>query len=77
MYAEGKWSVSVTTNELPSAGTCAQVLITVYGDRGHTDAIPLGVPGGEYFQPGRIDEFEVGYFITLHDCMDVFINSVV
>lgn len=49
----------VTTNELPSAGTEAQVNITVYGHKGNSGPIPLGSAKGETFQTGNIDEFEV------------------
>jgi len=59
LFAEGKWKVWVTTNELPSAGTQAQVTLTVYGHRGCTKAIPLGSPDGETFQAGNVDEFTV------------------
>lgn len=62
-FLEGKWMVSITTNELPSAGTGAQVVMTVYGDKGHSDAIPLGVPGGEYFQSGSVGNFEASIYL--------------
>ena len=58
--AGGKWKVWVTTNELPSAGTQAQVSITVYGYKGNSGPIPLGYAKGETFQAGNIDEYEVG-----------------
>jgi len=56
---EGKWKVWVTTNELPSAGTQAQVTLTVYGHRGCTKPIPLGSSDGQTFQAGNVDEFTV------------------
>lgn len=34
----------------------------MYGDKGHSDAIPLGVPGGEYFQSGSVDNFEASIY---------------
>jgi len=58
-FAEGKWKVWVTTNELPSAGTQAQVTLTVYGHRGCTKAMALGSADGETFQAGNVDEFTV------------------
>lgn len=58
----------VTTNELPSAGTTAQISITVYGHKKKSDPIPLGSnTDGEYFQPGSIDEFDVGCFWVFYD----------
>ncbi len=71
MIAEGKWTVAITTSEMPSSGTGAQVLITVYGDRGHTASIPLGIPGGEFFQTGKVDAFEVCH--CMHCNCDVHI----
>jgi len=59
LLTEGKWKVSVTTNELPSAGTQAQVILTVYGHRGCTKPLPLGSPDGKIFQAGNVDEFTV------------------
>jgi len=57
--AEGRWRVLVTTNALPSAGTQAQVTMTVYGRRGSTKALPLGSPDGQIFQAGNVDQFTV------------------
>jgi len=59
LCAEGKWKVWVTTNELPSAGTQAQVTLTVYGHRGCSKPIALGSPDGQVFQAGNVDEFTV------------------
>ncbi|XP_013396607.1 lipoxygenase homology domain-containing protein 1 isoform X2 [Lingula anatina] len=71
--SHGKWKVWVTTNELPTAGTTAQVYITVYGQRGNSGAIPLGLPDGSAFQSEHKDEFEISvgnigeiYKIRLH-----------
>jgi len=59
LSVEGRWKVWVTTNELPSAGTQAQVTLTVYGHRGCTKPIPLGSSDGQTFQAGSVDEFTV------------------
>ena len=59
LLAEGKWKVWVTTNEMPAAGTHAQVTLTAYGSKGNSGPIPLGYADGETFQAGNIDEFEV------------------
>ena len=59
VFAGGRWQVFVTTNELPAAGTDAQVTLTVYGHRGNSGPIPLGYSDGQTFQAGNIDEFEV------------------
>ena len=59
LNAEGKWKVWVTTNDLPSAGTQAQVTLAVYGHRGCTKPIPLGSADGQTFQAGNVDEFQV------------------
>jgi len=51
--------VLVTTNQLPSAGTQAQVSIVIYGSKGCSRQIPLGNSDGTRFQAGNIDEFMV------------------
>nr|XP_039257172.1 lipoxygenase homology domain-containing protein 1-like [Styela clava] len=38
---KGRWRVTVTTSELPAAGTDSRVLLTVYGAKGNSGAIPL------------------------------------
>ena len=57
----------VTTNELPAAGTKAQVSITVYGHKGNSGPIPLGNADGETFEAGNIDEFEVSIVRSLKE----------
>ena len=37
----------------------ANVYVTVYGTRGNTDPLPLGINDGDLFQAGNTDEFEV------------------
>lgn len=59
MVLGGIWKVWVTTNELPTAGTQAQVTITVYGHKGNSGLITLGHPDGQNFTAGQIDEFDV------------------
>jgi len=58
--AEGRWHVQVKTNALPSAGTQAQVTITVYGHKGNSGALTLGNTDGRDFRPGMTDHFDVG-----------------
>ena len=49
------------TNTLPSAGTQAQVTVTVYGHKTDSGPITLGSGDGRHFQPGNIDEFDVSF----------------
>ncbi len=49
--------MTVETSELPTAGTTAQVTITVYGDKGNSGPIPLGYGDGETFKAGDVDVF--------------------
>ena len=51
------------TNTLPSAGTQAQVTVTVYGHKTDSGPITLGSGYGRHFQPGNIDEFDVSLFV--------------
>jgi len=69
LCAGGKWKVWVTTNELPSAGTQAQVTLTVYGHRGCTKPLPLGSPDGRIFQAGNVDQFTV---CAIHSYIHLF-----
>lgn len=57
--SEGRWKVWITTNELSTAGTTAQVTLTVYGHKGSSSLLPLGFGDGQHFQSGHIDEFDV------------------
>ncbi|KAK3777632.1 hypothetical protein RRG08_021747 [Elysia crispata] len=59
MKTKGNWKVWCTTNELPTAGTNAQVTITVYGHKGNTGPVPLGFPDKSGFKPGQVDEFDL------------------
>lgn len=59
MFTGGNWKISVATNELPTAGTKAQVFVTVYGHKGNSGPVPLGFPDGSSFNPGQLDDFEV------------------
>ena len=59
LSTEGRWKVWLTTNELPSSGTQAQVTLTAYGHRGCSKPVALGTPDGEIFQAGKVDQFTV------------------
>ncbi|GFR86808.1 lipoxygenase-like protein domain-containing protein 1 [Elysia marginata] len=59
MKTKGNWKVWCTTNELPTAGTNAQVTVTVYGHKGNTGPVPLGFPDKTGFKPGQVDEFDL------------------
>ncbi|XP_012939779.1 lipoxygenase homology domain-containing protein 1 isoform X2 [Aplysia californica] len=59
MKTRGNWRISCTTNELPTAGTHAQVFITVYGHKGNSGPVPLGFPDNSCFNPGQEDDFEL------------------
>lgn len=61
--SEGRWQVWIKTNDLPAAGTYAQVSLTVYGDQGNSGPIILGDDEEEddYFTPGKTDEFTVSF----------------
>ncbi|KAJ8306151.1 hypothetical protein KUTeg_016696 [Tegillarca granosa] len=55
----GMWHVTVNTNSLKSAGTNAQVTLTIYGHRGNSGPITLGNMEGNDFDPGNKDEFNI------------------
>ncbi|XP_078590357.1 lipoxygenase homology domain-containing protein 1-like isoform X3 [Branchiostoma floridae x Branchiostoma japonicum] len=54
-----EWTVRVTTSEDVNAGTDAQVTLTVYGDKGSSGPLQLGVGQSGFFERGKIDEFDV------------------
>ncbi|XP_046584646.1 LOW QUALITY PROTEIN: lipoxygenase homology domain-containing protein 1-like [Haliotis rubra] len=56
---KGRWKVWLMTNELGSAGTDAQVTLTVYGKKANSGPIPLGYADDQHFQSGQIDEFDI------------------
>ena len=53
--------MSITTGSEDHSGTAAPVSLVVYGDKGHTDPLPLDTPltEGPAFRPGANDEFKV------------------
>lgn len=70
--AEGRWRITVTTSELPAAGTDSRISLTVYGVKGNSGSIPLaaGNTSGnstvankdkekKLFMSGNEDEFVV------------------
>ncbi|XP_070194990.1 lipoxygenase homology domain-containing protein 1-like isoform X2 [Littorina saxatilis] len=61
MRTKGQWKVWVTTNELSSGGTTAQVTLTAYGHKGQSMPLPLGFGDDEHFKAGHIDEFDLSF----------------
>ncbi|XP_055956181.1 lipoxygenase homology domain-containing protein 1 [Patella vulgata] len=57
--SRGKWRVSVVTGDEPSAGTSAQVILTIYGQKGNSGPLNLGDPDGNYFESGNSNDFEI------------------
>ena len=64
----GKWIVTVTTNDLPSSGTDAQVTLTVYGHKGNSGPIPLIQDHEQGFHAGQVSTFA----ISLGNIGDIF-----
>lgn len=56
--AESVWQVWVYTSDLKNAGTDANVSITLYGDKGKTDDIPLRNKD-DNFESGKCDKFKI------------------
>ena len=54
-----KWQVRVVTSNDDDASIDGNVYLTVYGTKGNSDPIPLGINDGDLFQAGNTDEFEV------------------
>lgn len=64
---EGDYHLYLTTGPVSGedkgandeGATKAQVYCMFFGEHGDSGPIPLGLPGGEYFQTGATDKFEV------------------
>lgn len=59
MFSEGHWKVWVTTDEMLNAATQALVSMTVYGHKGNSGPIPLGLGDESNFSSGSTDQFDV------------------
>jgi hypothetical protein len=55
----GDWKIDTVTSNIDNSGTDAQVSLTVFGERGATDLIPLGAPNNGLFESGMRNEFDV------------------
>ncbi|XP_072046121.1 lipoxygenase homology domain-containing protein 1-like [Amphiura filiformis] len=58
---KGKWELFITTGSEDDADTDSPVKLTVFGDKGTSDAIILGedIPTDQKFRTGATDRFEV------------------
>ena len=45
------------------AGTDANVYLTLYGDKGKTDEVPIG-NATDNFEQGQLDKFKVSFFMA-------------
>lgn len=59
----GNWKVSITTSDLPNAGTSSQVYIILYGQQRSSAPIYLYGTDGARFQDGHEDVFTVSHKI--------------
>ncbi|XP_064626993.1 lipoxygenase homology domain-containing protein 1-like isoform X2 [Lineus longissimus] len=55
----GDWKIDIVTSDIENSGTDAQVSLTVFGERGATDPIPLGAPKNGLFESGMRNEFDI------------------
>ena len=55
---ETVWNVWLWTSDVRGAGTDANVFLTLYGDKGKTDEVPLG-NATDNFEQGQLDKFKV------------------
>ncbi|XP_077990949.1 uncharacterized protein LOC144445282 [Glandiceps talaboti] len=56
---DGEWTLWITTSEDSKPRNESQVHVVVYGEKGKTDVIPLGVGKSEYFGPGTTNEEDI------------------
>ena len=70
----GEWKVIVTTGNKDNSSTDAQVSLTVFGERGNSGPLPLGVPDSGLFEIGATDEFDVSVhcLVTSRCCLGIF-----
>lgn len=60
---ESVWNVWVWTSDMRGAGTDANVYLTLYGDKGKTDEVPIG-NATDNFEQGQLDKFKVSFFLA-------------
>ena len=51
--------MTVVTSDISNAGTHANVLLTVYGDKGVSEPLPLTNSDNEAFEKGKESMFDV------------------
>ncbi|ELT98105.1 hypothetical protein CAPTEDRAFT_225952 [Capitella teleta] len=56
---EGDWRILIMTSDKNNAGTDAQVTLTVFGVNGDSGPLPLGEPGGGFFEAAATDQFDI------------------
>ena len=61
------WNVWLWTSDMRGAGTDANVFMTLYGDKGKTDEVPLG-NATDNFEQGQLDKFKVSSITLLFCC---------
>ncbi|ESO92330.1 hypothetical protein LOTGIDRAFT_162634 [Lottia gigantea] len=59
--SKGKWKVKVKTSEEEGSGTHATVYLTIFGDKGHSETIPLNTGGTKShdFIMGKETDFQI------------------
>jgi len=57
--AEGEWKLVVRTSDFDNAGTSAQVFVTFYGVKSHSDELRLMSEDSKPFQRGKESTFTV------------------
>ena len=55
---ETVWNIWVWTSDMRGAGTDSNVFVTLYGDKGKTDEVPMG-NATDNFEQGQLDKFKV------------------
>lgn len=70
---ESVWNVWVWTSDMRGAGTDANVYLTLYGDKGKTDEVPIG-NATDNFEQGQLDKFKVSFLWLAFVILSVIMN---
>ena len=61
-FSGDDWKVTVVTDTGEKSGTEAELLITIYGEKGHSEDLILKSDQGNKLLPGSTEQFDVSLF---------------
>jgi len=71
--AEGEWKLVVRTSDFDNAGTFAQVFVTFYGAKSHSEKLRLTNEDPKPFQRGKASTFTVSLLCRFSKYSNLFL----